>query len=454
MIKLLKKVVIVNLLASCAFSSAYAINLKQALESAYNTNEDLKKAQVAFMNSLEQFSQAQAKFLPDITYQYSITNSKNTPNNISGANSVSTLKETDKGIALNQNLFNGGGDMAGLKAAQLTFKSSKFDLYDNEGQSFLKIIGGYLDYLQAKKIYDISDTNVQFNQKQFDATSARLAIGESTQAEVALTKANLYKAISGRAKSQSDLQSAKATFKQLVGIEPDSLDSAELVEIPETLNDFSIKAKRQNFSILHAKNALEAAKAGVVIQAAELLPSLDAKLSVINTSYDRQNVNSSKQSGKNFQTSLVLNIPILSKGGAQYSAVRLARNKSRTAALEFDQDIKKVETQIDSAWANLQACQLSSSAYKMQVEAQASAVESMKKQFDVGSVSIVELLKTQSDLVEAQTYAAQSLTSYVNAVYAVKYIMGELTAKNLKLNVKYFDPEAEFKKIKLKIVGF
>jgi outer membrane protein TolC len=249
MIKLLKKVVIVNLLASCTFSSAYAINLKQALESAYNTNEDLKKAQVAFMNSLEQFSQAQAKFLPDITYKYSITNSKNTPNNLSGENSVSTLKQTERTIDLNQNLFNGGGDMAGLKAAQLTFKSSKFDLYDNEGQSFLKIIGGYLDYLQAKKIYDISDTNVQFNQKQFDATSARLAIGESTQAEVALTKANLYKAISGRAKSQSDLQSAKATFKQLVGIEPDSLDSAELVEIPETLNDFSIKAKRQNFSI-------------------------------------------------------------------------------------------------------------------------------------------------------------------------------------------------------------
>jgi hypothetical protein len=77
----------------------------------------------------------------------------------------------------------------------------------------------------------------------------------------------------------------------------------------------------------------------------------------------------------------------------------------------------------------------------MEVEAQFSAVAGMKKQLDAGQVALVDLLKQEQSLVIAQTNAAKSHTKYVISVYNVKYIMGELTAKKLNLNVKYFDPE-------------
>ncbi|MGC0372375.1 MAG: hypothetical protein DGJ47_001087 [Rickettsiaceae bacterium] len=38
--------------------------------------------------------------------------------------------------------------------------------------------------------------------------------------------------------------------------------------------------------------------------------------------------------------------------------------------------------------------------------------------------------------------------------YQIKTLTGDLTAKSLKLNVKHFEPEQEFKKLKFKIVGF
>jgi hypothetical protein len=153
-------------------------------------------------------------------------------------------------------------------------------------------------------------------------------------------------------------------------------------------------------------------------------------------------------------SSFTTKIPIVVKGGAQYSAVRQARNKSRSAALVFDQQIKKLDQQIESTWGSLRANKSAFSAYQMQVEAQSSAVDGMKKQLDVGLVALVDLLEQEQRLVLAQTNAAKSETEYVNAVYTIKYIMGELTAKKLNLNVKHFDPEAEFRKIKLKIVGF
>jgi outer membrane protein len=297
--------------------------------------------------------------------------------------------------------------------------------------------------------------SVQFFQKQFDTASAKLAIGEATQTELALTKAALYRGISDRAQNESDLETFKATFKQLVGVEPGSLDPAEIAEMPENLNELSNKAKKHNFALLEAKTSLESEKAGVLVQAGELLPSLDARVQTTDTSWTHTGSSSpSTPKGKNFSTSLALKIPIFVKGGAQYSAVRQARNKSRTAALVFDQQIKKLDQQIESTWGSLRANKSAFSAYQMQVEAQSSAVDGMKKQLDVGLVALVDLLEQEQRLVLAQTNAAKSETEYVNAVYTIKYIMGELTAKKLNLNVKHFDPEAEFRKIKLKIVGF
>ena len=40
------------------------------------------------------------------------------------------------------------------------------------------------------------------------------------------------------------------------------------------------------------------------------------------------------------------------------------------------------------------------------------------------------------------------------SAYEIKSLVGELTAKSMKLKVDHFCPESEFKKVKLKIVGF
>jgi outer membrane protein len=43
--------------------------------------------------------------------------------------------------------------------------------------------------------------------------------------------------------------------------------------------------------------------------------------------------------------------------------------------------------------------------------------------------------------------------NYILAAYQIKSLEGNLTAKSLKLPVKYFEPEKEFKKVKMRIIG-
>jgi hypothetical protein len=43
---------------------------------------------------------------------------------------------------------------------------------------------------------------------------------------------------------------------------------------------------------------------------------------------------------------------------------------------------------------------------------------------------------------------------YILNAYQIKALVGQLTAKSLKLKTNYFSPETEFKKIKARIIGF
>src|SRR5690349_13310254 len=99
-------------------TSALALGLEEALVSAYNNNEELKTARQKFLDEIEQFPQALSKFLPDVSarVQKQRTKSKNISNLVpsSSAREKDTLQ---KSVSLDQSLWNGGADMAGLKAA-------------------------------------------------------------------------------------------------------------------------------------------------------------------------------------------------------------------------------------------------------------------------------------------------------------------------------------------------
>jgi len=57
-------------------------------------------------------------------------------------------------------------------------------------------------------------------------------------------------------------------------------------------------------------------------------------------------------------------------------------------------------------------------------------------------------------LNKAREGRVESRKAMILAAYQIKSLIGELTAKSMHLKVDYFNPEAEFKKIKMKIVGF
>jgi outer membrane protein len=448
--KLLNKITFIFIIISAA--SSHCISLNEALTSTYNSNDEFKQKQVEFVDSLENFSRALSGFLPDISATLQQEDKKQTTRSQFVNNQSSNSKRLSRGISIQQNLFNGGSSVANLKAAQSGFRAARAKFYDSEQQIMYSAILAYLNYEEAKNVDSVNDASVNFYAKSFESVEAKFKVGEATRTQLALAESQLAIAKSNRSQSTAKLEEEKAKFKQIIGLDPISIEKSTLPEIPTNLEEFSVKALNRNFALDSVKHSLAASKSSIAAAAGNLLPTLTASISTVRAyphNESRQNPNIQE-----FTTSLTLNIPILSKGGAEYSNVRHARNASRSAALNIDKVIKSIEMEIASSWEQFQALKLGTESSALAIQAKTMALDGVNQEFNVGLKDIVDVLNVEKDLTDAKIQQARINKDYLLQAYKMKLLTSDLTAKKMNLKVKYFNPEDEFKKIKMKIVGF
>ena len=103
---------------------------------------------------------------------------------------------------------------------------------------------------------------------------------------------------------------------------------------------------------------------------------------------------------------------------------------------------------VTSAWDNLIAARDSVKGFMAQVKAQELAVEGAVEEVNVGTKSIIDVLFLQEDLIAAQINLADAQQKLIVTSYQVFVAMGRLTARDLRLNVKYYDPDAYYNEYK------
>ena len=426
---------------------ASATTLNEALSLAYTNSQPLKVAQQTFIGEIQSISEALSGFMPRIGAEIGVTDTQQ----VRPASS-SIINKMTRNLQITQPLFNGGGTVAAVKAAQSSFRASKEKLYSTEQEIMVQAVDAYLSYYEAKESYEISNTSVEFNQQTFDATEERLKLGEATLTDVALARAKLAKAQADRAMASANLQSTKALNIKIFGTELTDLVLPEIPSgVPDTLDSLTQKAVTQNPILQATKNSLSAAKSNSFASKAALLPSADLGVSV-GTNYEDPTIASNSK--KSMITTLTVHIPILSKGGAEYAAVRRANSAARAAAHQLEDQLGSVKANAIGAWEGYQASKAAITFAEEAAEASALALDGVKHEYAVGSKTIIDVLDAESQMNRYKIDNITTKKNYILAAYKIKASIGECTAKAMHLPVKYFKPEAEFQKVKAKIIGF
>jgi len=445
----------IMLLCTTLFSmqSVYAMDLKEALSSAYKTNENWKYSQQRFLLEAEEFPQALAGFLPDISMDIGSNTQKQTTVGISSAESG---PDVSRSISVRQNLFNGGRSAYALKIAQAGFLASKATLYSAEQKILIDALTAYLGVCGAKEKYAISITAVAFYAQALEMAQEQLKVGEATITDVAAAKAQVARAESNKSQQFADLLSSQATFKTVIGVDaPDDITFPDAPnDLPETIEHFKDVVEKSNFELMAAKSKMTQSKDAVKSTQSALLPRVDLAISEGNNYYDSSTPNNPRSTNRSVNTTVSVKIPILSNGGTDHSRIRQSKAQSRQAVYALDYTQKDLRAKTISAWEVFISKKDSMTSAEEATKSQTLALDGIRSEYSVGTKTMLEVLRQQDQLNQIKSQAVDIKIQYLTYAYQLKALMGQMTAKQLKLDVQYFNPDYEFRNVKHKIVGF
>lgn len=437
-------------------SNVSAMTLEQALTKGYDYDEQFKTNRTDFLNEIEAFPRALSEFMPRVYAGAEFSDSKVAKRSGVGnidATSSDSLRHTHS-IILEQPLFDGWSSVSGLKAAQSAFRASRGSFYAKEQEVFLDEINIYLLAVEAKEKYAISKVSVRSNKTQLEAMKEKFKLGESTETEVASAREGLATAEAAQALAYANFESAKANFERVFGIPAVDIKFPEIPkDIPISLEQLEKKALAINPSVDSSMHNTLSNKASENAAKGALLPRASFRVQNGRTYYNpqQQSININNRSTT---ATLSVTVPILQKGGLEYSDVRRAKYQTRKAAINHDSIIKQVKARSKASWSKLGAAKLRIKAAAEAVKAAEVAYEGMIQEEMLGSKTIVDVLRTEERLNKARETKVEARKLLIISAYEIKSLTGDLTAKSMKLKVNHFSPESEFKKVKLKIVGF
>jgi outer membrane protein len=361
-------------------------------------------------------------------------------------------------VQLNQPLFTGGRTQANINRAKNQVIAERANLINQEQISFINVVTAYvgdgqtanLGVIQAQQLLALAINNEQVLTKQLQATNDRFRVGEITRTDVAQAEASLASATAQRQQAEGNLQTARGTFLQVVGFYP----PADLVE-PQPLS-LPVKTEEEAKAMAANNNPLviaalfndAAAKDAVDVAFAQLMPSV----SFIGQASENKNATLPRSESAGYQAVVQLTVPVY-QGGAEYAAVRQARQTAQQTTQQVGDARRTVVQNAIQAWETFAAAKATAASTREAIRANEIALEGVEREAIVGSRTTLDVLNAQQTLLNSQVTLVQNLARLVTASYQVASAVGRLTARDLHLPVPLYDETAYYNAVKDKWAG-
>ena len=320
------------------------------------------------------------------------------------------------GVRLGYRFFNGGRDLAELKAAEAQAVSSQMELGAVQAQLAFEVVRSFQLIIQAEEL-------VKSQQATVEAITASVAVAQARYREGVLLKADLLDLEVQQAKAQENLSQARHSlslsrriFLSLLGLDdgPVVLDPAQgsAQEIPQSA------APDQRYELKSMEALIHAAKARVKQAQAGHYPSLEGY-----ADYDNDTGYVTDGSGDSWQAGVKLQFN-LSEGGrtsaeiAKTSALLAeAQERRRKTELAIALEVRQAELAVQDARERLQVTE------KSVAQAQESA-RINRLRFKEGTLLSSDLLGVENRLTDAQVRRIVAETSQRIAVADLRRALG------------------------------
>ena len=395
--------------------STRAEDLLGIYDLAVKSDPTLREAEQTLYATREVKPQARALLLPNfaVTADGNYQNVKSSGTSLQGSfNRNDTFGTSSASAGLTQSIYN-RADWVRLSQADNTIAQAEAQYRDSEIELMVRTTEAYFEVLRSADAVRVQEALVAADERQLEQSRQRFEVGL-----VAITDVNDSLAAYDRSRAnlitaENDLNNAWEALRRIVG--PVSVPLARLGDrlplAPPQPNDINIWAETalaNNYGIVAAKQAAEAARKNIEIQRSGYYPSLD-----MQAGYDIA------RSGAEFNTDtdsafvgLNVNIPIY-QGGAVASRTRQAGHNFRAAQDRLDQQRRAVINQVKDAFRGILSSISDVKARQAAIVSARSSLESTQAGLEVGTRTQVDVLNAQRQLFQAEFDYLSSRYNYI-----------------------------------------
>lgn len=422
--------------------SAAAETISGALAKAYENNSTLNSARAGVRVTDESVAIARSGMRPRISGSASATLSS------TAGTEISTGRF---GITLQQPIFDGFQTRNNVRASEAQVRAAQEALHNNELNILFDAASAYMDVIRDREIAVLTARNLEFLEEQLRSARSRFEVGESTRTDVAQAEASRQAALAQLAAARANVEASSATYRQLVGDTPNSLQVPQPLTnlLPNSLERAVAIALSEHPAIMASEHLVDAASFSVKSAEGTLLPQLSAEANV-----SRNFTDGGVNDGTRNSASIGLNLTVpIYQGGEASARVRQSKESLGQARIDVDVSRDQVRRAVTSAWAQYQSAVNAVGANRELVRAARLALDGVIEEREVGQRTTLDVLNAQADVIDAQIDLASAQRNVVVASYAIASAMGRLSPTRLGLNVALHEPEEHLNAVRDKWYG-
>jgi outer membrane protein len=249
--------------------------------------------------------------------------------------------------------------------------------------------------------------------------------------------------------AKGNLQTSKAQFRAVVGLEPAHLTPPQPLALPvQNKTEASDIAAVNNPTVVQAQFNQSAASDGVDLAWSKLMP----QLSLQGVLYKQINQTEANFVQNGAEVLASLTVPIY-QGGSEYAAIRQAVQQREFARQQVELQRRTAIQNAEQFWETLVATRATIGSTRAEIAANQIALDGTEREAIVGSRTTLDVLNAQQLLLQSQVTLVQNLANLVIASYNVASAMGRLTARDIGLHVPYYDDTAYYNAVKNAWIG-
>ena len=429
----MKKILIIILSFFCLTTQSLAATLYEALNETYKNNTQLNAERENIKASEEDLNISQADYKPSLTLSgsKSLENTNKLTNQSGGDASISDSDPFTTSIKLEQTLLDFGRDLNYQKNL-IGLDLSKAKLLKKEQEVIYSAIEAFTAIILSREKVQINRQNLNLLIKQVENDKVRLDRGQITTADLSQTESSLAGAAAQLTQSRSELMINKLNYENIIGklTNPNELKKSNraIVGLPSELSTAQNLSKNNNPDIKIARIELTQSEMDIAIAESDLKPSASLSLERsysddFSSTYDQREKDTLKAT---------VSWPFYS-GGSKKAKINKNSNLKVKKRLLLEDVIKTTETNVGSAWSNLESSKSFLNSVRAQVRAAKIANEGITAEYERGSRTTLDVIQSNSLLLSAKISLAESERNNLIAQYNLLKAIGLLNSEYLKL---------------------